>query len=115
MVHLPFCRSLAGRGKLPTYQGISKAHLSFVVFFFFFFIQTVLRVWDCMFNEGSKIIFRVALTLIKMNEKELLRCTDFGDMAELFKQITRSSSVLDCHQFIEVVVFQLNNYLISCA
>ena len=55
-----------------------------------------------MFNEGSKIIFRVALTLIKMNETELLRCSDFGDMAELFKQITRSSSVLDCHQFIEV-------------
>lgn len=65
-----------------------------------------------MFNEGSKIVFRVALTLIKMNEKELLRCTDFGDMAELFKQITRSSSVLDCHQFIEVLVFQLNNWCI---
>jgi hypothetical protein len=65
-----------------------------------------------MFNEGSKIIFRVALTLIKLNETELLRCSDFGDMAELFKQITRSSSVLDCHQFMEVglsiVYYQLH-------
>ncbi|KZS20994.1 Growth hormone-regulated TBC protein 1-A [Daphnia magna] len=76
-------------------------------------VETVLRVWDCMFNEGSKIIFRVALTLIKMNEKELLRCTDFGDMAELFKQITRSSSVLDCHQFIEVAMFKLPGSLSS--
>ena len=55
-----------------------------------------------MFNEGSKILFRVAITLIKLHEDKLLKCTDFAEMAECFKHITRSPAVLDCHSFMAV-------------
>merc|ERR1712071_116680 len=47
-------------------------------------VETVLRIWDCLFNEGSKILFRVAITLVKLNEEELLKCSEFGEMAETF-------------------------------
>ena len=62
----------------------------------------MLRIWDCLFNEGSKMLFRVAVTLIKLNEARLLECADFGDMAECFKTILKDQTVLECHQFMAV-------------
>jgi len=75
-------------------------------------VETVLRIWDCLFNEGSKILFRVAITLVKLNEEELLKCSEFGEMAETFKKITRSSSALDCHLFM-AAIFKLPGSLSS--
>ncbi|KOC59765.1 Growth hormone-regulated TBC protein 1-A [Habropoda laboriosa] len=63
-------------------------------------IETTLRIWDCLFYEGSKIIFRVALTLIKRNKGNLLACQDFTTLAECFKEITKDSIVLKCHDFM---------------
>ena len=34
-------------------------------------IETVLRIWDCLFLEGPKIIYRVFLGLLKLCEKDL--------------------------------------------
>nr|CAD7409610.1 unnamed protein product [Timema cristinae] len=65
-------------------------------------IETVLRIWDCLFYEGSKIIFRVCVTLIKRNKDALLQCDDFSSLAECFKDITRDSLVLQCHNFMQV-------------
>jgi hypothetical protein len=64
--------------------------------------QTVLRIWDCLFYEGSKIIFRVCLTLIKRNQVSILQCNDFSSLAECFKEITRDSLVVQCHDFMQV-------------
>eukprot|EP00463_Aulacantha_scolymantha_P004968 TRINITY_DN6180_c0_g1_i1.p1 TRINITY_DN6180_c0_g1~~TRINITY_DN6180_c0_g1_i1.p1 ORF type:complete len:122 (+),score=19.41 TRINITY_DN6180_c0_g1_i1:48-368(+) len=36
-------------------------------------LETTLHVWDCMLYEGIKVIFRAALTLIKLNEKAILK------------------------------------------
>lgn len=49
------------------------------------------------------MLFRVAITLIKLHEVELSNCTDFGEMAETYKKIARTSSVLDCHYFMAVL------------
>ncbi|XP_021930020.1 growth hormone-regulated TBC protein 1-like isoform X1 [Zootermopsis nevadensis] len=64
---------------------------------------TVLRIWDCLFYEGSKIIFRVCLTLIKRNKVSLLQCNDFSSLAECFKEITRDSLVIQCHDFMQSI------------
>ncbi|CAK9822449.1 Growth hormone-regulated TBC protein 1-A [Anthophora retusa] len=66
-------------------------------------IETTLRIWDCLFYEGSKIIFRVALTLIKRNKGNLLACQDFTTLAECFKEITKDSIVLKCHDFMQSI------------
>lgn len=75
-----------------------------------FFLQTTLRIWDCLFYEGSKIIFRVALTLIKRNKENLLACQDFAVLAGCFKEITKDSIVLHCHDFMQVF-FQIITFL----
>jgi hypothetical protein len=40
--------------------------------------ETVARVWDSLFNEGPKIIFRVALALLKMHEDVILTANNAG-------------------------------------
>nr|XP_030712549.1 growth hormone-regulated TBC protein 1 isoform X1 [Globicephala melas] len=65
-------------------------------------VETVLRIWDCLFNEGSKIIFRVALTLIKEHQALILEATSVPDICEKFKDITRGSFVTECHTFMRV-------------
>ncbi|XP_023571021.1 growth hormone-regulated TBC protein 1 isoform X2 [Octodon degus] len=64
---------------------------------------TVLRIWDCLFNEGSKIIFRVALTLIKQHQAFILEATSVPDICDKFKQITSGSFVMECHTFMQKV------------
>ncbi|XP_054945482.1 growth hormone-regulated TBC protein 1 isoform X3 [Physeter macrocephalus] len=64
-------------------------------------VETVLRVWDCLFNEGSKIIFRVALTLIKQHQALILEATSVPDICEKFKEITGGSFVTECHTFMQ--------------
>lgn len=68
-------------------------------------LQTVFRIWDCLFNEGSKIIFRVALTLIKQHQGFILEATSVVDICERFKEITRGSLVTDCHTFMQVSIW----------
>ena len=38
--------------------------------------QVCFRVWDILLIDGVRIMFMVALALLKMNEKELLQCED---------------------------------------
>ncbi|XP_059233469.1 growth hormone-regulated TBC protein 1 isoform X2 [Mustela nigripes] len=66
-------------------------------------VETVLRIWDCLFNEGSKIIFRVALTLIKQHQAFILEGTSVVDICERFKAITRGSFVTECHTFMQKI------------
>lgn len=75
-------------------------------------VETVLRIWDCLFYEGSKIIFRVCLTLIKSQTSSLLACDDFGSLASAFKSTTSDSSTLHCHQFLQKI-FQVPGSLSS--
>ncbi|ELK14875.1 Growth hormone-regulated TBC protein 1 [Pteropus alecto] len=66
-------------------------------------VETVLRIWDCLFNEGSKIIFRVALTLIKQHQAFILEATSVADICEKFKEITKGSFVMECHTFMQKI------------
>lgn len=66
-------------------------------------IETVLRVWDCLFYEGSKVLFRVALTLIIHHQPVILRARSLPDVCECFKQITHGAFTLDCHTFMQKI------------
>lgn len=43
-------------------------------------LETELLVWDLFFLKGSQVIFRVALTLFSMMEKEILEAEDAGSI-----------------------------------
>ncbi|KAI4258775.1 MAG: hypothetical protein LQ352_001084 [Teloschistes flavicans] len=47
-------------------------------------IESVLRVWDVIFYEGSKMLFRIALAIFKMGEQ---RIKDVHDSMELFQVV----------------------------
>ncbi|XP_044729147.1 growth hormone-regulated TBC protein 1-like [Chrysoperla carnea] len=64
-------------------------------------IETVLRIWDCLFAEGNKILFRVSLTLIRKNRDQLLACTDFPAIITCFRNMTRDKEVVNCQQFLK--------------
>ncbi|XP_060522468.1 growth hormone-regulated TBC protein 1-A isoform X2 [Cylas formicarius] len=49
--------------------------------------ETVLRIWDCLFYEGSKIIFRVALALIKIHKDVILQTSDLSELMAVFRDM----------------------------
>jgi TBC1 domain family member 6 len=63
-------------------------------------IETVFRVWDVMFAEGYKIIFRTALAIILMLKDDIMACMDISDLAELFRNVSKDPRFLDCHSFM---------------
>ncbi|XP_010885020.2 growth hormone-regulated TBC protein 1-A [Esox lucius] len=66
-------------------------------------VETVLRIWDCLFYEGSKILFRVALTLIQSQQAEVQRAGSLPDVCDSFKLMTRGPLVEDCHTFMQKI------------
>lgn len=52
--------------------------------------ETVARVWDALFNEGPKILFRVALALLKMHEDVMLRTDNAGELIMLVREAAAS-------------------------
>ncbi|KAM7405973.1 hypothetical protein PAMP_000381 [Pampus punctatissimus] len=66
-------------------------------------VETVLRIWDCLFYEGSKILFRVALTLIHYNQALIQQAKSLPDVCQTFKQITHGPFVDECHTFMQKI------------
>jgi len=64
-------------------------------------VETQLRVWDCLFYEGSKVILRAALTIILMNKEKFLAQTDFALLCNIFKEIIHDENALNCHNFMQ--------------
>jgi len=62
--------------------------------------ESVLRVWDSLFFEGWKVLFRVALALFKLAEKELLKVKDPTELYMACKDIGKTQ--YDCHKLMQV-------------
>ena len=46
---------------------------------------TVMRVWDVIMFEGDKALIRIALALLSIGERDLLKCHDFSEFSTAFK------------------------------
>uniref|UniRef100_A0A3B3DPN8 Growth hormone regulated TBC protein 1a n=1 Tax=Oryzias melastigma TaxID=30732 RepID=A0A3B3DPN8_ORYME len=66
-------------------------------------VETVLRIWDCLFYEGSKILFRVALTLIHHNQALIEKAQSLPDVCQAFKESVRGPLVDECHTFMQKI------------
>ncbi|KAK6195609.1 hypothetical protein SNE40_001000 [Patella caerulea] len=73
-------------------------------------VETVLRIWDCLFLEGPKILLRVALTLIKLNREKILACRTFPEAVDLFRDLVKDPSTLHCHTFLESIFKETGSF-----
>ncbi|POM75881.1 Hypothetical protein PHPALM_6949, partial [Phytophthora palmivora] len=47
--------------------------------------EPVMRIWDVFFCEGSHVLLRVGLALLKLNQPRIMACDDALDVYEMFK------------------------------
>lgn len=57
--------------------------------------QSVLRILDCFLLEGPKVLFRVALGVLKTNARHLLSITDPVGLFQTLKEIAKHSFDID--------------------
>lgn len=66
--------------------------------------ETLLRVWDCVFSEGYKIIFRTSLAIVLILKDEIMKADDINELAELFRRVSRDDRFLNSHKFIHFML-----------
>lgn len=71
-------------------------------------IETVLRVWDIFFYEGSRTLFRIALTIFKAGEAEIKAVADPMEMFGVVQTLPRR--MLDCNALLEACYKKRNNF-----
>lgn len=50
-------------------------------------IPTVLRIWDSFILEGPKVIFRVIISFLRLNEEKILSCGDSNTLCNLMRDL----------------------------
>ncbi|VDK85194.1 unnamed protein product [Onchocerca ochengi] len=51
--------------------------------------QTMIRIWDCFLSDGTKILFRFALAILSIHEKEVLQRNDTISVIKILKASVR--------------------------
>jgi hypothetical protein len=65
-------------------------------------METSLRVWDSFFEEGFKVLYRIALTIMSICEKEILAAEDTYEIVEVINKACKEMydcSTLLAHSF----------------
>ncbi|KAH7307647.1 hypothetical protein KP509_22G070600 [Ceratopteris richardii] len=52
--------------------------------------ETVMRIWDILFNEGARVLFRIALAIFKIQEDVLLSKATLGAVLKTIQESTRT-------------------------
>ena len=66
------------------------------VFVSFVTYDLQLRIVDCFFSEGAKMLFRVGLALLKIHEKDLLACNSKHTFLVRFAKLMRLKTPVRC-------------------
>lgn len=93
--------------RLPT---VSLAMTSWFMSLFVgnFPIETVLRVWDSFFYEGSKTLFRIALAILKIGEAEIRAISDPMEVFQIIQTLPRR--LIDPNSLIEACFRRRNGF-----
>lgn len=65
--------------------------------------ETALRIWDCVFLEGNKILLRVGITIVIQLRQEILATDDISTLIGLFRALEKNPNLMDCHQFVSSI------------
>ncbi|KAG0201964.1 hypothetical protein BGX28_005349 [Mortierella sp. GBA30] len=72
-------------------------------------VETLLRVWDVFFVEGMLIVFKIAVAILWMNEKEILKCRNGAAVYCFMKQMTMGMHQAD--KLMKVAFVTLKSYI----
>ncbi|KAF9190891.1 hypothetical protein BGZ50_009769 [Haplosporangium sp. Z 11] len=72
-------------------------------------VETLLRVWDVFFVEGMMIVFKIAVAILWMNEKEILKCRNGAAVYCFMKQMTLGMHQAD--KLMKVAFVTLKSYI----
>jgi hypothetical protein len=61
-------------------------------------METTLRVWDSFFEEGFKVLYRIALTLLSESETEILACEEVPDVINGI--MSKAKEMYDCQRLL---------------
>lgn len=61
-------------------------------------MQNLIQLFSC--SEGYKVLFRVALTIIKLNDRKIKAVEDPTEVFQILQNMPRR--LIDCHKFMEV-------------
>ncbi|KAI7847195.1 rab-GTPase-TBC domain-containing protein [Circinella umbellata] len=92
------CEEADGNNGMPT-TTLVTSHWFLTLFINILPIESVLRVWDCLFYEGQRVLFRVALAIFKMNEREVLAVNDSLEIFQVIQNMPKR--MVDCHKLLE--------------
>lgn len=87
-VRLP--RIAAALHDLNVHPTMFAAQWVLTLFTYNFPFHVVVRIWDCFLCEGWKVVYRVALAVLKLHEEELAGAGSFEVMMGVFRQIPAS-------------------------
>lgn len=62
--------------------------------------ESVFRVWDIFFNEGSKVLYRIGLAILKQMEKVVLSMHDSTQIYVVLKEFPAKNQ--DINELLEV-------------
>ena len=65
----------------------------FTLFTNTFPFEIIVRIFDCFFLEGEKIIYRIALAIFKIRENKLLKTKSFETLMENIRNATNNIEV----------------------
>lgn len=71
-------------------------------------IECVLRVWDCLFYEGSKTLFRVALAIFKAGEAAIHAVNDPMEIFQVVQSMPRG--MIDANTLMETCFRRRNGF-----
>ncbi|XP_055611701.1 growth hormone-regulated TBC protein 1-A isoform X1 [Uranotaenia lowii] len=65
--------------------------------------ETALRIWDCIFLEGNKILLRVGISIVVGLRREILATDDIAPLIGLFRGMEKNTTLMDCHRFMKSI------------
>ncbi|KAF9289982.1 hypothetical protein BGZ68_008183 [Mortierella alpina] len=92
---------------LPTVTLVTS-HWFLTLFINILPVESILRVWDCFFYEGRKILFRMALTILRQHEAEISKIDDPLEVFQVVQNIPKR--LIDCHKLMEACFKRMGSF-----